>query len=203
MQNPTSIIATSPIIVTGLGRCGSSLVMDMLSKAGIPMLGNTSYPSYELNSNDFWVLDRLMVEKSRANDKNYAVKILHQPHLDKLDVKKYRVILLKRDFRQQTLSQEKMLNVMGEKVDLRAYQKLLVRDFEILERSLKYCVTLKMDFEDLIINPIGIAKQISVFLGNHERVEEMANCVISRSPDNFHGFMEFRQIANETNLVQS
>lgn len=203
MQNSKPIILTSPIIVTGLGRCGSSLVMDMLSKAKVPMLGNASYPDYELSSNDFGVLDSLMVEKSRANDKNYAVKILHPPHFDKLNVKKYRVILLKRDFRQQTLSHKKMFNVMGESVNLTTYQKLLARDFEVLERKLRYCVTLKMNFEDLILNPLDSAKQISAFLGNYERVEEMADCVLARSTDNFHGFMEFNQIANETNLVQS
>ena len=195
-----SNLLTSPIIVTGLGRCGSSLVMDMLSKSGIPMLGNAQYPSYELNSNSFGILDSLIVEKNIANDKNYAVKILHPPYLDRINLKKYRVILLERNFKQQALSQIKLLNAMGYQVNLTPFLRLLIKDFKILESQLKYCVSITIDFEDLIINPTGSAKRIADFIGNTDSVELMANCVIPRSTDCFDGFLELTQTRG---LVQS
>src|SRR5690242_18079420 len=95
-----------PIIVSGLGRCGTSLVMQMLDAGGIPCHG--PFPAYE--PDDVGVGRDLA--KLLAIPK--AFKMI-DPHRDALfpSMQGVRVIWIDRDFEEQARSQVKMVETFG------------------------------------------------------------------------------------------
>ncbi len=181
------------IIVTGLGRCGTTLVMNMLDKAAVPMLGDVQYPDYEY-SNDFDILDSALVEKRLKNQSNFAFKILHPPLFDRLRIdEKAKIILLKRDFKQQTLSQIKFAKLHGFEIRQKAkYEKFLKRDFLELQTKLKKFDVLTLNFEDLINCPFDEVKKIAGFIDKNGSEFIMKNCVINRTTKNYPGFLELQ-----------
>ena len=94
------------IMVAGLGRCGSSLVMQMLSAAGVPCIG--TFPGFE-------VLDH---HRHRADDPHAWAAIAARKAVKVLDPQlappppgyAYRTIILQRDHAQQADSMLKLID---------------------------------------------------------------------------------------------
>ena len=181
------------IIVTGLGRCGTTLVMHMLDKAGVPLLGDAQYPDYEYSA-EFDILDAALVEKNLQNKSDFAFKILHPPLFDRLRLNNNtKIILLKRDFKQQTLSQIKFAKLHDVEIKQKAkYEKLLKRDFFILQSKIKRFESLTINFEDLITEPGYQAHRITGFINKKGNENIMGNCVIKRTVKNYPGFLELQ-----------
>jgi hypothetical protein len=140
------------VIVAGLGRCGSSLVMQMLAAAGITCAGQ--FPSFEP--------DEMLESPSEAFLDLFeggALKLI-DPHRFKLPAgRAYRFIFLTRSRRQQALSKVKFLTALGHVrkgpimvEDLDHLRESLRRDQELALRSVQAhaCPILRVRFEDLI-----------------------------------------------------
>lgn len=193
------------IVVAGLGRCGTSLMMKMLDRGGIPTYcdhGNEGV-SYETEK----VIGLPAHNEWLHHCQGKAVKIL-DPHIYRLPKEySYRAIFLTRDFRQQALSQVKFLKKIalpGTGYSVRASNKTLARQYMKTlptdQKRAMYAITslletpahmLTITFESIINEPLRAAIAIQDFFPDRElNVMAMANAVIKRSPDCYDGFLE-------------
>ena len=162
------------VIVAGLGRCGTSLVMQMLAAGGVPCIGR--FPAFE--EHDPRVLG------------GRAVKWL-DPHRNPLRVPldaRYKCIWLGRDPHEQAASQRKFLRLVAG-VESHATDEAWVRSLrdetgDALRRvPMPRLIT---TFEAVIERPRATAVMIADFLGRHFRpldIDAMAACVIKRGPE--------------------
>ncbi|MFN8611453.1 MAG: sulfotransferase family protein [Vulcanimicrobiota bacterium] len=102
------------IIVTGLPRSGTSLLMSMLAAGGLPVLSDSRRPADEHNPRGYFEDSRVLALNSGAVDwlrqhPGHAVKILYrQLELVEADVPA-RILLLERDLHEVVASQQRML----------------------------------------------------------------------------------------------
>ena len=177
------------VIVAGLGRCGTTLTMNMLVAGGIPGVG--SAPAYEppeiQNPTAEWL-------DAQAG---HALKIL-DPHVAgvprmSLTSAPRRVIWIDRDVRQQTRSQAKMAVAMLGVPPLNRHALLrweasLHGDRRDARRALIAAgCTIKREFrfEQLLADPETVARKLADWLrpdfGDLDEVA-MASVVIPRPP---------------------
>jgi hypothetical protein len=156
-----------PIFVAGLGRCGSSLVMQMLAAAGVPCLGQ--FPAFEPEEVNEAHRDPIALLGMASR----AMKIL-DPHRDGDSWPNpfiAKVIWLDREFRQQAKSQVKFLReVSGIDADSRAWRRIeksLIRERLVCGLWLARCEPepLVLSFEEILSDPDSCASRICSFLG--------------------------------------
>ncbi|SFV31448.1 hypothetical protein SAMN05216456_1344 [Devosia crocina] len=173
----------SRIIVTGLGRCGSSLTMQMLAAGGMPSVGR--YPDFEV--------DRATpdsITEAWLKTQTGAVKVLDphriRPHL--LGLPDQRIIWLARDMREQAKSQAKFLRIAAGRAvnrqQAKGLERLLRSDTATCHRLLSTLPipVLRLTFEHLITHPEGAASTIAAFVAPlWLDVGAMARVVVPRS----------------------
>jgi len=183
------------IVVSGFGRCGSSLMMQMLDAGGLdPVADNTA--SYEdqrtlrLPSHPGWLDD--------AGGR--PVKVL-DPHIHRLPANEsrwprrehgYRVIWLDRDPKEQSRSMAKLLLLEGRiltRTQRRRIERGLRRDRPKALRALPL-PRLGLRFRDLIQHPENTSARVRDFLGEDLDVAAMVVQVIPRDPGCLEGFLE-------------
>ena len=176
---------TAVTIVSGFGRCGSSLVCQMLNAGGIPARGK--FPSFEPEETNLFNFQSHWVSKQTGA----VVKVLdiHLPEIA-LPPANYRTIWLDRNRKQQAASHAKFgrllmgLHMNGR--DRRALAASYKKDRPV---ALKIITSLGpwlgISFENLINNPANIAAQIAEFCGMPDTaIPIMADAVLSRTPEN-------------------
>jgi hypothetical protein len=194
------------ILVSGFGRCGTSLVMQMLSAAGIDCTGLP--PTWEEKPPKgadaaYWV----------EHYAGRAIKVLDPHRLCPPKGPAYRVIWLDRNIRQQALSHLKFLRAlrladpqMPDKVIVKKFEKSLIRDRPRATSVLRglageeNCYNLR--FEDIINAPHVAAKQIfdafsplaeDLARGSDDyarAVLRVSSVIKFRHPDNYPGILE-------------
>ncbi len=174
------------ILVCGLGRCGSSLVMQMLSAGGYPTAG--TWPDFEDEAT-------MAPNPTRADwykiNQGKAIKVL-DAHLNPppagLD---YRVIWLDRHPMEQAKSIIKFASVIlhGEirtnRAQARGIEKALKRD-RLMAMNLLGGLSpalLRLDFEHVIARPSNVAAVLAVFVETVMDLNRMAAVVRKRGPD--------------------
>ncbi|HWH75147.1 MAG TPA: hypothetical protein VNV16_12895, partial [Methylibium sp.] len=109
MSGPTTI-------VSGLGRCGTSMLMQMLHRGGMPCLG--PWPSFEVDEARATLAPKFVAEHAGK-----AIKVLDPQRIGlPADV---RVVWLDRDHRQQAKSHAKFLEILTGNVNDRAGRRAL------------------------------------------------------------------------------
>jgi hypothetical protein len=162
------------VVVAGLGRCGTSLVLQMLDKAGVATVG--TFPDYE--------------SRGTHASPGQAVKWLDAFRTNPPFNRSRRaiVIWLDRDPEQQALSMVKMLG-LGLAVDVP--ESAVVQIATSIGPDTKRCLAvlgqwpkLLLRFEDLIDRPQMAAERITDYLSRYGFPEldpsEMAGCLIPR-----------------------
>ena len=179
-------------VVTGCGRCGTSMVMQMLRAGGMRVTGKG--PSHEDQRSTALPENSAWLEECRGA----AVKIL-DPHIfTPPPVHPYRFIVMTRDAVQQAESQMKFLRVFGENVTTdrrtrRALSSQNARDVTRIKRIVSFYPNSKnimLRFEDILRSPLDAAQTLSSFVGKLN-ADAAASAVISRDPRCFPGMMEF------------
>ena len=108
----------SIVVVSGLPRSGTSLMMQILEAAGIPILTDPTREPDPSNPNGYYELDAV---KGTARDAawlatapGHAVKVIHAllPHLP--NPYRYKVLLMQRDVKEVVTSQNQMLEALGD-----------------------------------------------------------------------------------------
>lgn len=172
---------SEPIIVCGLGRCGTSLVMKMLHAGGMPVFAESSASfehSYLRDPREFALVEPQLQGK--------AAKIL-DPHRwtwpEKINA---RFIWIDRNYHQQALSQVKLLRDMfaaeipaGAVAGIeRQLPSDCAKSMAVINRGIS---VLRINFEWILRNPLEVALLIGCEF-ECLSVPKMADCVIPRSP---------------------
>lgn len=164
------------LIVAGLGRCGSSLCMQMLQAGGVDCVGE--YPAFEPSESDPAVLTTGWL----ASNAGRAVKCLDPQRADYCRFSEVpRVVLwLDRDPKEQAKSMVKFGRLIGgipyTRAHLPALRESLRRDRVLAFSWLKLsgCESLRLEFEHIIEAPIEAAARIAAFIAPHFRLDVSA-----------------------------
>lgn len=171
-------------IISGFGRCGSSLVMQMFHAGGAEVSGY--WPCFE-DARTRWLPDR----HDWVNE--YEGKVLKI--LDPVDCKlplgpKYRVIWLDRDPKQQAKS---FVNVQRNAMNLPATRKDVPKQSKYIRQKRgaalneldklgpgRFAIT---SYEGILLNPEAAATSFNQFFGGGLDIDKMASMVEKRTPD--------------------
>lgn len=185
------------VIVSGLGRCGTSLVMQMLSAGGLPCVG--LYPGFEDERAGAERVDAAWL----ARMDGHAVKILDpQRSRPALPAHRY-TLFLTRDHCQQAASQvkfcEMLLGIRTGRAGRRKLQSFLGSDEKAARIALKLAISphREMRFEDIIRHPRQSAQRMAADLSAWWSLDAgaMTACVRRRSTDCLPGLLEAQLVA--------
>lgn len=190
------------VIVAGLSRCGTSLVMQMLARAGFPIFEPhiAQYPAFEHP----YTLQPMTNYKWLFGARGTAIKVL-DPHINKLpDGVPFKVIWLDRDPTHQAASSLKFLNAAGISVpisreSIRNMTRSLRNDRPRALRAIHNLrgKTLMLTFEDLIEKPQATATSIAAFVGiDAAQVPAMSSQVVKRTAECYQGMLELELLGD-------
>lgn len=167
------------IVVCGHGRCGTSLMMQMLAAAGVHIAGE--YPSYEAENfaTPEWI----------AKNKGGAIKLLDPMRLEHtFGTEKIKFIWLSRNVFEQAKSTSKFANMLGGVKPLNeqaiyVMAQSLGRDTATsIKRIRNYGGVLTMTFEQLIEKPEEAAQRLADYcLLPSSVVPKMVDVVLPRN----------------------
>lgn len=184
------------IIVSGLPRSGTSLMMQMLHRGGMPTLTDGEREADSSNPNGYFELEQVKKLKTDASwvaaARNLAVKVVSQLLFDLPPTERYRVVLMERNLDEVLLSQATMLERNGRQGGPSAILKEAYRKhLEALDRWLgvqSHMKVLRVKHAAVISQPGEQAIRVNEFLGGKLDVEQMAvavdpNLYRSKTPD--------------------
>lgn len=177
------------VVVSGLPRSGTSMMMKMLEAGGIPVWIDGVRTADDQNPKGYYELERVK-ELDKTLDKNWvregrgrAVKVISSllEHLPATN--NYQVIFMNRNIQEVLDSQSKMLLQRGEaggEVSDAALQKF----YETHLRKVKYFLAhqpglsvLDVTYADVVADPARMAERIRTFLGANLDVAGMTGAV--------------------------
>ncbi|RMH43218.1 MAG: sulfotransferase family protein [Deltaproteobacteria bacterium] len=160
-------------IVSGLPRSGTSLMMQMLHRGGLPVLSDGERTADDDNPRGYFELEAV---KATARDASWVaeaegkvVKVISEllPHLPA--DRTYRVIFMRRRLDEVLASQRRMLQRRGEPLgDDDAMRSLFARHVERAERFLRdadHMTALYVSYNRLVADPAAQAARVAAFLG--------------------------------------
>lgn len=175
------------IVVSGLPRSGTSMMMSMLQAGGVSVLTDNQREADEDNLRGYLEyeqvkqLDRDASWLAEAEGK--AVKIISMLLRHLPPDHQYRVIFMHRDIVEVLASQRKMMERRGEAPDgvpdetmAALYEKHIAEVTEWMKRQLNV-ETLHIDYNETIQNPSPTADRVNKFLGGVLDEEAMRRVV--------------------------
>lgn len=183
-----SMISAPVIVVSGLPRSGTSLVMQMLEAAGVSILSDGARVADEDNPRGYFEYEpvkRLRQDRSwLPKAAGQAVKIIHLLVRDlPLPGMHYRVLWVQRELKEVLASQKAMLQRSGRagagipEAQLEAVFALQIREVEAWLEQQPEVEMLRMDYGHILAQPQDEAARIASFLGCPERALAMAAVV--------------------------
>lgn len=189
------------LVVAGLGRCGTSLAMQLLDASAYPCHGE--FPAYEERDSDTHALIEQNFLQGKAGK---AVKII-DPHHGALNFEGCRVVYLERDLKEQARSNIKMARIFVDwtaggfsRAELRGMSALLKRDNRKCLSMFKMLgvPVLRYRFEDILKDPQSFMYAVCAFTGHNTITTFAKDTVINRSPECYNGFLELDLIEKQT-----
>jgi hypothetical protein len=173
------------IIVSGLPRSGTSLMMQMLDQGGIEAVTDNVRTADTDNPRGYYEFEGVKKIKHDAAwlslIRGKAVKMVSQLLYDLPLCERYRIIFMERDLEEMLVSQEKMLQRLGrpaaprEEIK-RAFTLHLERLHEWLARQPNMHV-LRVSYNALLQHPPEQARLVAEFLCGKVDLERMVNSV--------------------------
>lgn len=178
------------IIITGLPRSGTSLLMQILRAGGIPILYDNFKLPDEDNPQGYFEHSIFTQNSSSLNIselsayKGYAIKIV-SPLMSKLDLTiPCKVLFIQRRLEEVILSQEKMLTRRGKKLEYPVSKENLIQVYkkhiDFIDSKLTqnpYVQSLKVSFQELFDNPTSVCETINCFLDGGLCIEAMVSSI--------------------------
>jgi hypothetical protein len=173
-------------IVSGLPRSGTSMMMQMLHRGGLPVLTDAVRSADEDNPRGYFELERVKQTKGDPSWLDDAdgkvVKLISRLLLDLPDPDpervRYKVVFMRRDLDEVLRSQKKMLDRRGED-DVQSdeqVKELFVAHLEEIENWLRKRGDIDVIFQSysrMVTEPRQGAEKINQFLGGILDVEAM------------------------------
>ena len=177
-------LSNTIVIVSGLPRSGTSMMMQMLNAGGIPSLTDGLRSPDDDNPKGYYELEAVKKTKQDsswlADAAGTSVKVVHLLLRDLPLNRKYRIVFMKRHLEEVLASQAAMLERRNEKgANLtpdrlaKAYQQQLDKlDQWIADQA---CMeVLYVAYHDVVADPNAQAVRINEFLGGQLDVDSMA-----------------------------
>lgn len=171
------------VIVSGLPRSGTSLMMQMLHAGGVPVLTDANRTADVSNPNGYFEYDPVMSLHTDNSwlglAQNKSVKVV-APLLKYLDPKyRYKVIFMNRDLTEVVKSQQKMIGKNPDVLPVKlfeAYQKHLnqIENWKDKEPGVEL---IYMNYTDAINKPEETVSKVAKFIGLDLNVSKMTACV--------------------------
>lgn len=173
------------IIVSGLPRSGTSMMMKMLEAVGLEPVTDGIRTADKDNPKGYYELERVKTldkpgDKSWvAEHKGKVIKVISFLLKDLPSNVNYKVIFMRRSLAEVLVSQNKMLEHRGESNPVE--DEKMHRNFEMHLRKVDYQLktepnmeVLYVDYKNALENPHFEAKRIAEFLGGGVSAEKMA-----------------------------
>jgi len=172
------------VIVSGLPRSGTSMLMKMLEAGGMPiMTDNERTPDID-NPKGYFEYERVK-DLEKETDKSYVregrgkvLKVISFLIKDLPDDNDYRVIFMRRDLDEVLASQNKMIQRLGsddanaaEEAMKEAYRNDIVRT-RLLCKNRPNFELIEVNYKGTIEDPATTARRVNAFLGG--RLDEAA-----------------------------
>jgi hypothetical protein len=166
-------MAPEIIVVSGLPRSGTSLMMQMLDNGGVEVVTDNVRSADADNPRGYYEFEQVKQIKRDSSwlpgARGKAFKMVSQLLYDLPPGEAYRIIFMERDLDETLRSQEKMLERLGRtpaprETMKRAYALHLERLHAWLERQGNLTL-LRVSYNDLIARPREQAERVTAFLG--------------------------------------
>lgn len=171
------------VVVSGLPRSGTSLMMQMLNKGGIDVLTDDKREADHSNPKGYFEYEPVMsIHKDNSwlsKAQNRSVKIV-APLLKHLDPKyRYKVIFMNRDLNEVVKSQQIMIGRNPEELPVKLFEayKRQLRKVEVWKDAEPGVELIYVNYKDVLSNPEIALDKIESFIGTELDKTEMAKCV--------------------------
>ncbi len=174
------------MMVSGLPRSGTSMMMQMIVAGGVPALTDEKRPCDEDNPRGYFEFEPAKRTRDDASWLQHApgrvVKLVHLLLLSLPAGYTYRVVMMRRDLEEVLRSQAVMLERQGKKgaavssdILARTYKQQL-EGVEQMVAKRPDITMIDVDYADVIASPRAQAERVSVFLGGLD-VDAMVDAV--------------------------
>ena len=180
------------VVVSGLPRSGTSMLMRMLSAGGLELVVDGIRTADDDNPNGYFELERVK-ELDKSDDASWladargkGVKVISAllPHLPaEYD---YKVVFVRRSLPEVLASQRKMLERRGEATDavsdadMKAHFTAHLRRIEAQLAARPHCDVLYVEHRRALAEPSAVAAEVGAFVGGELDVAAMAGAVETR-----------------------
>jgi len=176
------------IVVSGLPRSGTSMMMKMLDAAGLPIMTDAIRQADEDNPKGYFEYERVKDLEKEADKawvreaRGKVLKVISFLLKDLPPDNFYRVIFVRRDIDEVVASQNKMIRNRGEENRVedeeakRLFQRHLLQVKMLVSRSPNFEM-LEVDHQEAIRDARAVAAKVNAFLGGGFDVERMAAAV--------------------------
>ena len=175
------------IVVSGLPRSGTSMMMKMLEATGVPVLIDEIREADEDNLKGYYEDERV---KTLHKDNSWireaegkAVKVISYQLLHLPEDHQYRILFMQRKIEEVLASQRKMMQRRGEPEDdipdavmASIFQKHL-NETEAWLRNQSNIKTLYVNYNETLEDPQTTSDHVATFLGRDLDIEKMTNVV--------------------------
>jgi tetratricopeptide (TPR) repeat protein len=181
-------LAETVILVSGLPRSGTSMLMQMLAAGGLPVLVDEQRPADAGNPRGYWeytpvkasARDASWVEQARGKAVKVVTPLL--PRLPRGPAYHYRVVLMERPVAEVAASQQRLVALRGSQPRLSeaALTEALTRQMQQLRRLLALwkIPTLVLGYRDCLADPASAAARLNAFLGGGLDCSRLAAAVV-------------------------
>lgn len=177
------------IIVSGLPRSGTSMIMQMLEAGGLHLLTDNMRKADSDNPKGYYEYEKVKNLRNDSSWLSYAkgkvVKIISMLLYYLPPIYRYKIIFTKRDMNEIIASQKKMLGRSGQENDQYNNHMLINKFEEHLHKVIHWIETqrniecLYLDYADIIKGSLENASIVKQFLDRGLDVDSMANSVDS------------------------
>lgn len=175
------------VIVSGLPRSGTSMMMKMLESGGVPVLADDLRQADIDNVNGYYEFQpalKVKQDNSWLGDANHkAVKMIYQLLYDLPEGFEYRVLMMRRAMDEVLASQKKMLARLGKPTDTVPDEKMAeffragLAKFESWISQKSNFRLIDVDYNKMVADPMPQIEAIDALLGGGLDKDAMASVV--------------------------
>ena len=172
------------VVVSGLPRSGTSMMMNMLAAGGLEILADGERVADIDNPKGYFELERIK-DLEKETDKSYlraargkAVKVISFLIKDLPDENDYRVLFMRRDLDEVLASQQKMIDRLASAdtaADAEAMKEAFRNDIarvRVLCRTRPNFALFEVRYREAVADPAAACRAVNTFLGG--RLDEAA-----------------------------
>jgi hypothetical protein len=172
------------VVVSGLPRSGTSMMMHMLEAGGLGVLADGERVADVDNPKGYFELERIK-NLEQETDKSYlraargkAVKVISFLIKDLPDDNDYRIVFMRRDLDEVLASQQKMIDRLASAdsdADAAAMKEAFRNDIarvRVLCRTRRNFALIEVRYQDAVADPAAASRAVNAFLGG--RLDEAA-----------------------------